>query len=43
MIEEFYKNYKTVNKYSVLIGNKNKTVLEGVFQGFQASMEKISK
>lgn len=43
MIEEFYHNYKKVNKYDVLIGNKNKEVLEGVYHGFNASMDKISK
>jgi hypothetical protein len=43
MIEEFYHNYKKVNKYDVLIGNKSKEVLEKVFCGFSASMERINK
>ena len=43
MIEEFYKNYTTVNKYNVLIGKNNKQVVEEILKGFNASMEKIKK
>jgi hypothetical protein len=43
MIEEFYKNHKKVNKYDVLIGNKSKQVLEVFSDGFDSSMELISK
>ncbi len=42
MVENFFNNYKTVNKYNVLIGSRNKEVLEGFFKGFKSSMEKIS-
>lgn len=37
MIEELYKNYKLVNLYYPLIGNKNKELMEKTLVGVKAS------